>query len=245
MAQPNHQLDLDFLPARYREQHRHRRLNLWRIVVVTTATALLVVGAGHQWSVRWNLQWELAAAKQRFESQRALAEQLGQLQTDLNQAEAKAQLLAFLEHRWPLTQLLAATLNSVPAEMRITSLHLVREQVAPSTGASPPNAELTPDQAPVEESPLLTDLHTLQKECDSNQACILLEGTVASAADVQNYLRGVRESELVVAAEIQALETDAEGKTTFRARLRMRPGLGQNGGVALAAETTAPEVAAP
>ncbi|MBX7167606.1 MAG: hypothetical protein K1X74_14850 [Pirellulales bacterium] len=234
MAQPTAQLEIDFLPARYREQHRKRTLNLWRVIVVSMATALLVVGAGHQWSIRWQMQWELQAAHERYESQRAVSDQLGKLQESLHAAESRAQLLTFLDHPWPQSQLLSAALAPVPADMQVTSLHMVHEAVVPSAAESAlPAVDPLAGTPEVEESPWVNDLRTLQKECGAMQVCLIIEGTVVSAAEVQAYLRGVRESQLIAGAEMQALETDAEGTTRFRVRLRIRPGLGIPGGPAV------------
>lgn len=230
MSTSANEREIDFLPARYREQHVRRRLNVWRLAVVVACGLLVAVGALHQWTVRWAVARELSAIQQRYEAQKDHILKVNMLEDGLHQVQAEARLLAYLAHPWPRTRLLAAVLEPLPQEIRLTDLRIARENIeseGPRSGDQPP-----PDpNVPVEKPPAQTaDLEALHKSCHSTVVVILIEGHVVSADALQKYLSAVADAPLLKSPELQSLASNDEGLTQFKVRIEVMPGIGQPGG---------------
>src|SRR5688572_30595525 len=96
--------EIDFLPARYREDRAQRKQEFWRLVVLGVYAGLLCLAAYTQRLQRHRIEGELKAADRMQASVVAQSDQLAALENELARTEAQAELYTFLRHPWPRTQ---------------------------------------------------------------------------------------------------------------------------------------------
>ncbi len=232
LAATNNPLAIDFLPDRYREESTQRRVNLWRLAVVGMFVWLVVVGTLVQRQTRAKTAKRLAAVNRNYEFAQRRSANLGRLLVEQREAIAQAQLVNYLRHRWPRTQVLAVVLRPLPDAITLHELHLANE----FTTAQGPRADTTlgerNDEATDPPELAKRDLRQLRQQVGA-KAVVTLEGTTSDAARLHDYLAAVAANPLVFQAELQNIEAgqgDHWSVARFRARIEMRPGYGEPGG---------------
>lgn len=235
--QPLTVIQLDFLPASYRQQTARRRDRRWRAVIFVGGVLLLsgawlyrvldrraaqrnydILSAPHQTAVLHENAWK--AAKDR-----------------LTRANREADLITYLRHPWMTSQTLAAVAGSMPDTMRLTELKIVRETVGNRESAAPQarGPAAPPDKAESQTPDPQSDLARLREEYDNQRVVVLLSGEAVDGAAPYDYVRRLAASDLFVQAEVTSLqrETSAARNSTplsqFQARAVVRPGIGQPG----------------
>src|SRR5688500_5808847 len=111
--------DIDFLPARYREQYSQRRAQLWRLTVLALFVAGVGATAAGQYTLRRSARQHLEAVNPQHSAARAKSDQHTQLQQQLKDVQATTQLYAYLQHPWPRTQILAEVAERLPATLTL------------------------------------------------------------------------------------------------------------------------------
>ena len=223
--------DIDFLPADYRRRRTNRHGRSWQILAAGAVVGLIVVVAVGQTRALRQVETrlaEIAPQREMFESQKT---QLGDLRKQLSEAEAEAELIAYMRHPWPKTQLLAETLRCLPEEVVCSMIRIAREtqmgQVRRQRGGDSEEEDLTKLE------PATRDLRLLQEECDFATVTVVLEGTTADGIKLHQYLQQLNDVPLLSKVELQSLESthgEADVKFRFEARLTVRPGFGQPNG---------------
>ncbi|RIK79252.1 MAG: hypothetical protein DCC68_13605 [Planctomycetota bacterium] len=235
--QPLTVVQLDFLPASYRQQTARRRDRRWRAVIFVGGVLLLsgawiyrvldrraaqhnfdILSAPHQTAVLNEKAWQ--AAKER-----------------LRRANLEADLITYLRHPWTTSQTLSAIAGPMPDTMRLTELKIVRETARNRDSAAPQvrNPAAPPDKAESQTPDPQRDLARLREEYDNQRVVVLLSGEALDGAAPYDYIRRLAASDVFVQAEVTSLqrETSAARKSTplsqFQARAVVRPGIGQPG----------------
>jgi Tfp pilus assembly protein PilN len=225
--------EIDFLPSRYREQHIQRRKQFWRVVVVAMFFALLMLAAAGQYQRRRSVERLLEFTRQRHAAAQATAGQLGQLNAQLNDVRTQAELIVYLRHPWPRTQLVSALLRPLPRSVRLDKLSIRREE-SPAQAPPPSAAPIPGDPAAVDQrTPAERELAALRDRLDDAATIVLIEGVTVDPAELHAYIGTLSEAELFAHAELTALERadgDSASQARFTARLIVRPGYGQPGG---------------
>lgn len=233
------QLDIDFLPARYREECAQRKTHFWRVVSVVIFSIGLLSLATLQWHNGRKLTLELEAIAPIHDRAHERTVQLTTLKKELANASDRAELLTYLRHPWPRTQLLAAVFEPMPESIKLSELTIGRpveenaevvlpSQAARNSGEVASRAEETKDAL----SPSLADLKTLRSEFDPRTTVILMAGETSDVSELHEYLGEIAGHPLILKAELRSIESGGRDSLTtlFRARIEVRPGYGQPNG---------------
>ncbi len=223
--------DIDFLPSDLKRRRTNRHGRSWQIITVGAAIALLVVVAIGQSRAQKQIKERLAKIEPERRLLDARQEQLAELRERLSDTKARAKLIAYMDHPWPKTQLLAATLRSLPDAVvydRIRISHDTRPERAPLRRTS--EAE---EEDPTTLEPAVRDVRLLREECDFAVVAIALEGMTTDGIELHRYLDRLNRVPLLDKVELQTLESANEesgARFHFEARLTVRPGFGQPNG---------------
>jgi Tfp pilus assembly protein PilN len=226
--------DIDFLPVQYRQRRVARRRQSWRLVVLcgTVAVAGLLF-AGQRYRLG-TLKAELAAVDPQFELVSLQNEQLAQLQSQLAAVRSTAELVTYLRHPWPRTQVMEGLLAPLPDDVTFSRLEIARQQ---ATGAMRPEqsrSEREAEQAKTASLPPATrDLMQFRRQTERAPLLVTLDGTTREIAALHRYLGVLERSAMFTRVELSAMqsaEVDAGQTLRFRVELTVRPGYGQPGG---------------
>jgi len=224
--------EIDFLPPRYREQHVQRKNFLWRVVVLGAYLGLLAMGSVAQRARLYRLQGELVQAQQQLADAQQLSVQLEYTEQQLSRDRAAAQLVTYLQHPWPRTQVLAAILPRVPESIYLTELRLY--PLAQQSSATPfwqRQANDKKDKDKPAPPPALADLQRLRDERAATVTVVQLNGVAHDQAVLHAFLQHLAEDELFAAVEllsIESLRNDANIQgCAFEVCLKLRPGHGE------------------
>jgi hypothetical protein len=231
--------DIDFLPAGFRESNARRLRHLWQMMLVGVLLACCAGGTVFQLWQRFEIQAEIAAVLPSFEETTALAARLEQTKARLEIERIEARLIAYLDHPWPKSQILAAVLRPLNDAITLEEIHVAREQIAAPghgvrkppvhVGALPTHTTDSPQKPPAER-----DLAELQAEYDSARLVVHLTGVTHEGIDLYKYIAAITQDPLVEKADLSSLESNNRNETPglkalskFHARILIRPGYGQ------------------
>ncbi len=223
--------DIDFLPVQYQREHVRRQSQPWRFVVATAFALLLAAAAYTQHHRKQRAAEELAAIEPHHELVLAQQSQLAEIQSRLVSARARAELLTYLRHPWPRTQLLGALLPAMPDEvtfgqLQITSREPAGQIVSQRRTRSQRHSEAEED---ARLGPAQRDLKRLRGQCDHAETVLLLSGTTTDSAALHEYLGKLGNSQLIAKAEVDWIEVAEDAQAAaqeFSAILIVRPGYG-------------------
>ncbi len=219
--------DIDFLPADFKRRRTRRHGRSWQAITLVVAAGIVVLVAMAQSRTLHQIQQQVTETEPERQLLDARQTQLDDLRRQLTDAEARAELLAYLDHPWPKTQLLAATLHSLPDAVVYNSILLRRDAKRSQTARKAAGETSEEDTASLK--PATRDLRRLQDECDYAVTAIVLKGTTSDGIELHRYLDSLNREPLVDKVELHSLEaTDGESDAKFRfeARLTVRPGFG-------------------
>lgn len=232
-----HAIDkIDFLPESYRLQHSERRSLAGRLIVVGCAIALIAAASWSQWHARRQIANELARAEGHYEQAAMQSDGLLSLQSQLDAAKARAELLTYLRHPWPTTRVLAVLFEPLPESATLESVSLRRQRASgsaatrrdPLPGETPETAAPT---SPAEASRNV--LRELRQQYDERLTTVSLAGRTLDSAELHEYLAELDRLAMVARAQLRSLESvDAGGGEAFRfsVDVELVPGYGQQGG---------------
>jgi len=228
-------VEIDFLPVTYRDRGMQRRAYVWRVVAALAIIAFL--GATTLWlhNHHAGVLARLSAVDAQFAEAAKKNARLATVTAQL-QAETKtAELLTFLRHRWPRTQILNAILETLPAGIVLTELRIDHEPVksARTPTISLPEAEAEPTDRPSRHA---ADLRRLLTECSQQRHFVFLTGQASDAATLHEYLAQLGNVPLFSRVDLKSLEREptregldaATGPIRFTARSIVRAGHGQS-----------------
>lgn len=223
--------DIDFLPSDFKRRRSSRHGRPWQIIVVGTAIGLLLVVAVGQSHALTQIKGRLTEIEPERRVLDARLTQLADLRKRLADTEARAQLLSYMNHPWPKTQLLAVTLRSLPDAVLFRRIRIASENL-PSQLVKRASTEAAEEDT-TKLAPAVRDMRLLQQECDSSVVAITVEGMTADGIELHRYLDRLNRVPLLDKVTLHSLDSnadDSEAKFRFEARLTVRPGFGQPGG---------------
>jgi Tfp pilus assembly protein PilN len=223
--------DIDFLPSDFKRRRNNRHGRSWQIIVVGAALGLLIVVAMGQMRALRQVEERLAQIEPERQVLDARQSQLADLRKQLAETEAQADLIAYMGHPWPKTQLLSATLRSLPEEIVCDGIRIARESTPSQAQRRRTGDSEEEDLTTVE--PAVRDMRLLQEECDLAVVAIVLEGMTTDGIELHRYLHRLNNVPLLDKVELHSLEStndDSEARFQFEARLTVRPGFGQPNG---------------
>jgi hypothetical protein len=227
-------IDIDFLPTQYHQKNAYRQAKPWQIIVVTSFLGLVALLTISQNIHRRLVERELDELTPAYKLALSQKQQLTDVQTQLKQTESQAELITYLRHPWPKSQLLSAVLSKLPEEITLQQLQITREaensEVAPDR--RPPVVAANPVDQQKSLSTAERDLQTLQSQSDGKQTVIILIGTTTDSATLHHYLDEMQSNLLFSKAELGSVTSVSEPSGTaiqFHAKLVVKPGYGQPG----------------
>jgi hypothetical protein len=229
-------IDIDFLPASYREQTVHRQANVWRVLVGGVFAALIVCSFVFQQFLFRQAQWEFNDIQPQYEQTQALTRRLTEVQTTLKAANIEAELFTYLRHPWPRTRLLSTALAPLPDSVILRQVQIVREHSATPEALGQRSFLKRPNDPDAPKlSPAQHDLNRLRDLSDPSPTVLILSGITTDTAALHHYLVTLGRATLFTKAELTSLQanhSERPGTWRFIARLAVRPGYGQPGGPA-------------
>jgi Tfp pilus assembly protein PilN len=227
--------DIDFLPIDYRQQHVQRRSQPWQIVVVFAFGLLVAAAVLGQYHRKRRAEAEMIAVLPQYEMAVQQNRRLAEVQSQLQQARANAELLTYLRHPWPRSQLLAAVLATLPDEITFGAVAITQEKIAQRTPSDnlPHVDKAAEDEAAAKLSAAQRDLKRLREECDQSQTVIRISGFTSDSAALHRYLGSLTKCDLFAKADLESLgsvETKSSASMQFRLTLIVCPGYGQANG---------------
>lgn len=227
--------DIDFLPAQYRKRQALRQRRPWRAIILASVGALVALMSAAQYYRFTSIHSELEAIRPQYELITQQNEQLAGLQSRLSTARATAELLTYLRHPWPRTQILNELLAPLPDHVTFTRVDITRRAAVGPTQRRRSRGERKAEEAKrASLPPASRDLEQFREETDRAPTVVTISGTTSHSAALHHYLGTLEESELFTNVELSAMESsevDPGGSLRFSAELTVRPGYGQPGGM--------------
>jgi hypothetical protein len=224
-------LDIDFLPAAYRQKSMQRRAYIWRVAAAAMIISFFTVAALFQWRQQAQVKRELELVETQYADAVELNAKFAEAAKNLQAQHRWAELLTFLRHRWPRSQILAAILEPMPESVKLTECHIGHEALTSTiptpAAAAPVEAGAVPgDQA----ARRAADLKRLLQESARRQPFVSLSGEAGDAATLHEYLARLGANSLFARVDLRSLEHrtgdeasgDAVGRVQFTARALIR-----------------------
>jgi hypothetical protein len=234
--------DIDFLPVEYRQKHAQQQSQPWQIVASVAILALVAAAGVTQNHRRRAMQDDLAIIGPAYDAAVNQQNRLAEIQSRLKVAKAGAELVTYLRHPWPRSQLVAALVAPLPPEITIQQVQIVRQvspTPAPTAMQSPVGIQTPVDKKTEEETrkslpPAERDLMRLRAQLDPMQTVVILTGTATESAILHRYIGELDATDIFDKAELDCFNSvdSNKGSTAvqFRAVLLVQPGYGQPGG---------------
>lgn len=227
--------DIDFLPAEYRQRHARRRSGNQGLAVALAVVAAVACSGAWQTFRYHQASRQLAEISPHYNDALEQSGLLAAKQLELQPEAAAAELVVYLHHPWPKSQILLAVVASLPEEVVLERLTIGRQ--SGETGRRPlgaPSASGAEGPAAAT-APAASDLAMLRARCDASPTIVSLQGTTSDSVALNQYLAQLKQSPLFSQVELHSLEsvgTERQPLFEFQATIDVRPGYGQPGGPA-------------
>ena len=238
--------EIDFLPAKYREQSAQRRSQLWRLVVGVTFGVMVIATALFQQALKVRAENDLGELAGQYEQAVQQTNRLTEAQTQLRAASSRADLYLFLDHTWPRTQILDAVCRRLPDTVVLTGLQVTRTLPAEVKTAAQQFGAIKSAQQNQQQHllPAERDLQELRKLADPAQTIVTISGTTRDEAALHEYLGHLARESLLVNVNLESIKQSAAERgqghrMQFSVRIKVRPAYGQPGGPAGESESVA------
>jgi hypothetical protein len=157
--------------------------------------------------------------------------EIARLQAELQVVQAEAELITYLRHPWPRTQLLQAVVDPLPEAITLREVTIARDsnRGAETMDRVPQFDRQTQEQTLAKLPRAARDLKTLREQFDRMPVVIRLVGSTGDDGAPHRYVAELGKNPLFVKADLVSLEnatTDREGKLEFKAVVMIRPGYG-------------------
>jgi len=230
-------INIDFLPVQYHQKNAYRQSKPWQIIVVTSFLGLVALLTISQKVHRRFVEKELGELDSAYETALAQEQRLSDVQNQAKQMESEAELITYMHHPWPRSQLLSALFSRLPEEITLEQLQITIEadNSVPASDRRPPTHLGNSGDPQKTLSPAERDLQTLQNQSDGKQTVVILIGSTTDSAAVPRFLNEILSNPLFSKAELGSVTSVNESSGTaiqFQAKLVVKPGYGQRGGPA-------------
>ena len=157
---------------------------------------------------------------------------LADLQRQVDQARACAELYTYLRHPWPRTQLLAALLGPLPDDITLQTVQIRRETAGASSPANarPQAGGKAHDASLAALLPARRDLANLHERIDPTRTIMIVTGRATASSAVYRYLGELDAAQIFDRAHLDWLNIADDGRAVrFQVVLGVQPGYGQFG----------------
>ncbi|MCS7304277.1 MAG: hypothetical protein NZ602_04115 [Thermoguttaceae bacterium] len=226
---------IDFLPEDYRHRRAARRRQAHRLLALGVSVAVLGISSALLYLQQRELEEQLALARPNHCALSAQQKQFNMLQKYLETTRSMAELVCYLRHPWPRTQILAELLTPLPETVRLEQMTIDRHASEQLSNQRPMSrSEQEAEKARLAAMPPPSrDLYRLRQECEPMQTVVRLHGVTVDLAALHQYLAALEKANLFTKVYLITLEKDQDTDQQalrFQVQLMVRPGYGQAGG---------------
>lgn len=197
--------NIDFLPARYGEQHVKRRMRIWLLTIVGIFASGIAITSSVQLALQKQVESQLAAIEFQYSSAQATRSMFDRLQARLVAMQATAGLYAYLENSWPSTQILLAVSRPLTEEITLSELTIAAEaEESFGLPARSPRARRRPTAETVQPAgvPAKLDVDALKEQMRDKRTVLRLAGITNSDIALHRYVSQLNNNELFAKAEL-------------------------------------------
>mgnify|MGYP007059379356 CR=1 FL=1 len=213
--------EINFLPVEYRRKSFDRKDQRRQALMV--GALFLTIGASYTYQRASNasLAAELDEARSLHRVTLSQFQELHAIEAELVQLSADAGALAYLEHPWPQTQIVAMVAEKVPSSAKLTQLRVVRIPNAPRQRRR--EDEPTPGK-----TPFARDEAALRERYDAAPFQLLITGVTEDHQELHNFLTELDRSALIQRAELTSLDglENTVNQFEFVVTCSLKPGYG-------------------
>lgn len=217
--------EIDFLPREYRKKNFER--NDQRRQAMIVGVLFLAIGISYTWQRTANARLANRLEQAHLQHQVTLdqAEELRQLEVQLQDLRADAQAIAYLSHPWPQTQVVGAVVERLPDSITLTQLRVMRTPKAPVQ-------RRREEEKPQGRTALARDESQLRERYDGVPFELVISGTTRDHVRLHAFLLELDKHPLVDRAELTSLDGASEsvGEYEFTVTCTLAEGYGQPGG---------------
>jgi len=225
--------EIDFLPAKYREQNAVHKARLCQLAVALAFGGVIVLAAGFQFALYQSTKEELRAIAGQHADAVTKTAQLATLRGEAERQRQFCALYAYLKYPWPRTQILAEIARNLPPEVTLRELTIVEETHQPNLVRGHAIAVDLAKQAATGDKPAQFDLELLRSRQDQSRSEIQISGTTTDSAALHLFVMALNGTPLFESAKLHSLEAVSDSqqpRSKFLVRLTARAGFGQPGG---------------
>jgi len=227
--------DIDFLPSEYKHLHTRRQRQSWHVLVIVISIGLIAVGTTHQVCRRSSLNCQLEITLPHYNAAKAKAQRLVEMQDHYKRTTADAELITYLRHMWPRTQILSALIEPLPKDITLDEIKIAREhsRSADQKKYIPIAQQKAQEESSANVLPATRALEKLRSEMDPLKIVAIISGVTNDSVALHNYLAFLGQSNMFFQAELRSFEIDSRdknGKLRFSAVAIVRPCYGQPNG---------------
>jgi hypothetical protein len=240
--------EVDLLPGDYRKRGVQRRAYLWRLMMAVMFTGFFSITAILQSNHHVQVRLKLAEVEAQYSQAAAHNTKSAEVKAQLLAERSSAELLTFLRHPWPRTQIIAAIMEPLTDSITLTDWQIMHETVHRDVvGNAPP---LDPKKLATDKpARRARDLARSLREIAEQQQFVFLAGHATEAAALHEYLARLGANPLFLKIDLRSMENVNREKSAgavpgtfhFTARAILRPGHGQG----IPAKPGAPSVTFP
>ena len=206
--------DIDFLPARYRENDARRKAGVWRFALVLVLGGAVAAASLGQFAYRAKVQSQLVEIQPLLAQAHASEAHAAQLKSELHKVSQTATLYALVQTPWPRTQLVAAIVEPLDDTIVIHEIRCSRQlEQTPDRRNKGPEFDLgdgetkTPIKSATE-----TDLTDIKQRLSESRDVVRIVGETGSQRDLHAYLERLESAaslfEAVELIEVDSIDTD-------------------------------------
>jgi hypothetical protein len=221
---------IDFLPEHYRERRKQGRVRWWWALVVCLFGGVVVLTSSLQWVNVHRIKVELARLEMQVAVARQLDQQLLDLEAKVTAVSHHSNLYTFLQHPWPRTQILAAVVQPLPAELQLSSIRIAETLIARPVATAAPEAG---QEAAPPPHAAVADLQQLHDTHEAQRVVVILDGTTQEVEHLHKYLDALGQHPLIAEARLNTLETrklETHSLVVFQLQLTVKSGHGLSDG---------------
>lgn len=202
---------IDFLPARYREQKVRRRSRLWLLSILGVFVSVIAITSTVQMTFYKDVKNQLTTVKFQHSAAEATQNMHDRLQSDLARARASASLYAYLQSNWPRTQIILAVSRPLTDEITISELTVAIE-AEPAEGRGRESSRRRgrqPETKQVGGLPARRDLDALRKRMADKRTVVHLSGKTTDDVALHRYVSRLNGDTLFDKAELMSFESSS------------------------------------
>ena len=228
--------DIDFLPPKYRDLSARRKIKFSRVFVVGAIILTIVGAAVMQHHTHARLVAEIESVEPLHATAELFSRDLKATRAQLKTENKVANLITYMQHPWPKTQLLAAIVQPLPDALSLEQITVTQQTIEKKTSATEsmrrkrkPRARAKTNDAD-KLAPAERDLKHLRATSESSQTVVIVTGRTRDRAELYYYLARLGESDLIAKAELKSVEAahDRPAARSLRGRGTIPTALGRN-----------------